>query len=66
MGWLFLSLIIVVVSLELQMIIRFTAHVSDGKNANLEEVQSLGFLAASFHCTLVSMWCCSRGLEKPV
>lgn len=30
------------------MIIRFTAHVSDGKNANLEEVQSLGFFGSQF------------------
>lgn len=34
------------------MIICFTAHVSDGRNANLEEVQSLDFLAASFHSAL--------------
>lgn len=30
------------------MIIRFTEHVSDGKNANLEEVQSLGFFGSQF------------------
>lgn len=34
------------------MIICFTAHVSDGRNANLEEVQSLDFLATSFHSAL--------------
>lgn len=34
------------------MIICFTARVSDGRNANLEEVRSLGFLAVSFHCAL--------------